>query len=108
MPESTGKSSATDGASVREEAGFDQVVERLRAVVEKLETGSLGLEQSLSAFEEGVRLSRRGSEILDGAERRVELLLRGEDGDKLVPFPAAAAAGTPAEGTGEGTGGDGA
>lgn len=70
-------------------AGFDRVIERLRGVVERLETGNLGLEQSLAAFEEGVRLSRRGAEILDRAERRVEMLLRGDDGgeDRVAPFP---------------------
>ena len=62
------------------EAGFDQVIARLRGVVERLEAGSLGLEQALAAFEEGVRLSRRGAEILDQAERRVEVLTRGEGG----------------------------
>ncbi len=69
------------------EGGFDQVVARLRAVVEKLEAGSLGLEEALAAFEEGVRLSRRGAEILDQAERRVEVLTRGADGSaQVAPF----------------------
>ncbi|HJZ88573.1 MAG TPA: exodeoxyribonuclease VII small subunit [Polyangia bacterium] len=69
------------------EAAFDQILESLRAVVDKLEGGELTLEQSLAAFEEGVRLSRRGAEILDAAERRVEVLLRGEDGAlKTEPF----------------------
>ena len=78
------------------EAGFDQVVDRLRGVVERLEGGNLSLEQSLAAFEEGVRLSRRGSEILDQAERRVEILTRGADGqteDRAVPFASAAGEG---------------
>src|SRR5206468_3862799 len=60
--------------------GFDRVLERLRQVVGRLEQGNLSLEQSLLAFEEGVGLSRRGSEILEAAERRVEILIRGEDG----------------------------
>jgi exodeoxyribonuclease VII small subunit len=68
--------------------GFDRVIERLRGVVEKLEAGSLSLEESLAAFEEGVRLSRRGTEILDQAERRVEMLTRGEGGEQVVPFVA--------------------
>ena len=91
----TGKSKVP-AAGVAGEEGFDLVLERLRGVVEKLETGSLGLEQSLAAFEEGVRLSRRGAEILDRAEQRVEALSRG-DGDKVVPLPAQ---GDPGEGEG--------
>jgi exodeoxyribonuclease VII small subunit len=69
------------------DGGFDQVIAKLRGVVEKLEAGSLGLEQALGAFEEGVRLSRRGAEILEQAERRVEILTRSVDGaPQAVPF----------------------
>lgn len=73
----------------KEESGgsFDQVLAQLRAIVERLEGGNLSLEQSLSAFEEGVRLSRSGAKILDGAEQRVEILLRDEGGaDRAAPF----------------------
>ncbi len=69
------------------EEGFDVVLEKLRGVVEKLEAGSLSLEQALAAFEEGVRLSRRGQEILDAAEKRIEVLTRGDDGsERPAPF----------------------
>jgi exodeoxyribonuclease VII small subunit len=60
------------------EARFEDVLARLGSVVEKLETGDLPLEDSLSLFEEGVRLSRIGAARLDEAERRVERLLRGD------------------------------
>ena len=66
--------------------GFDQVVERLREVVERLEAGNLSLEDSLRVFEEGVRLSRRGAELLDTAEKRVEILLANDQGTRTVPF----------------------
>lgn len=67
--------------------GFDALLEKLRAVVERLETGNLSLELSLQAFEEGVRLSRRSAEILDQAEKKVELLTRGEGGQvRAAPF----------------------
>lgn len=69
------------------EPGFDQVLAQLRAIVERLEGGNLSLEQSLAAFEEGVRLSRAGARILDAAEQRVEILTRDESGaDRAVPF----------------------
>jgi exodeoxyribonuclease VII small subunit len=67
--------------------GFDAVLERLRGVVDRLETGSLTLEESLKVFEEGVRLSRRGAQILESAEKRVEVLLQNEDGSPTTaPF----------------------
>ena len=62
------------------ELGFDQVLERLHKIVTRIEQGNLPLEQALSLFEDGVRLSRRGSSILDATEQRIELLVRGEDG----------------------------
>ena len=70
------------------ELGFDQVLDRLRQVVLRLEQGSPSLEQALLAFEDGVKLSRRGSAILDAAEQRVELLIQQEDGsERRQPFP---------------------
>ena len=64
--------------STQVEARFEDVLARLGSVVEKLEAGDLPLEDSLSLFEEGVRLSRIGAARLDEAERRVERLLRGD------------------------------
>jgi exodeoxyribonuclease VII small subunit len=72
---------AEDGGS------FDQVLAQLRGIVERLEGGNLSLEQSLAAFEEGVKLSRTGARILDAAEQRVEILLKDESGaERAVPF----------------------
>lgn len=72
-----------------EPASFDQVVDRLRQVVERLEAGQLSLEDALKAFEEGVGLARHGHALLDAAERRVELLLASdkEPSGQVVPFP---------------------
>ena len=61
--------------SAPEQFSFEQILERLEQVVERLESGELPLERSLSAFEEGVRLTKLGAERLDEAERRVEELL---------------------------------
>ena len=70
-----------------QDEGFDQVLDRLRGVVEKLEHGNLSLEESLRTFEEGVTLARRGHALLDAAEKRVELLVRGAGGEEeTAPF----------------------
>ncbi len=55
--------------------GFEEALKRLTAIVERLESGDLSLEQSLSLFEEGTRLSRSSQAQLDSAEKRVEELL---------------------------------
>lgn len=59
---------------------YDRIVERLEKLVGELEGGKLPLEQSLETFAEGVKLAREAGRKLDDAERRVELLLRAEDG----------------------------
>ena len=75
-------------ASASEETGFDETLAALKRVVDELEGGQLSLEKSLAAFEDGVRLARRGAQILDSAERRVEVLLKGEAGQepRIAPF----------------------
>jgi exodeoxyribonuclease VII small subunit len=55
---------------------FDAILQQLTAIVERLESDELDLEASLAAFEQGMTLSRRGQQILDTAEERVEILLR--------------------------------
>jgi exodeoxyribonuclease VII small subunit len=47
--------------------------------VKKLEGGELSLEESLRVFEEGVRLVKGCQEQLAVAEKRVEVLLKGEN-----------------------------
>lgn len=62
------------------EPRFDEILSRLRALVERLESGNLPLEDSLRFFEEGMELCRQGAGVLDRAEKRVEVLLAHADG----------------------------
>lgn len=62
-----------------EDATFEQILERLRVIVDALEDGDLPLEKSLALFEEGIRLSRQGAGRLDAAEKRIEELLASDD-----------------------------
>jgi len=54
---------------------FDQYMERLRSIVDKMEHGGLSLDASLKLFEEGIDVSRRLFAILNRSEGRVEALL---------------------------------
>ncbi len=66
---------------------FEASLKKLEEIVKKLEGGSLSLEDSLKAFEEGVKLSVFCSTKLDEAERRVDILLKQKDGSlKREPF----------------------
>lgn len=60
---------------------FDDILARLRALVERLESGNLALEDSLRFFEEGMELCRQGASVLDKADKRVEVLLAGAGGN---------------------------
>jgi exodeoxyribonuclease VII small subunit len=62
---------------------FEDILGRLRGIVERLEGGNLALEESLRAFEEGMELCRRGTVILDSAEKKVETLLAA---GRTAPF----------------------
>ena len=57
---------------------FEEAVGKLEDIVRKMETGDMTLEESLKAFEEGIKLARLCSRKLDEAERRVEILLKQE------------------------------
>lgn len=60
---------------------FDEALDRLEALVQRLEGGSLGLEQALSTFEEGIALSQQLQQQLGQAQRKVELLKQGLGGE---------------------------
>ena len=68
---------ATDSKTEAAPERFEDILSRLRGIVEKLEGGNLPLEESLRAFEEGMELCRKGTVILDAAEKKVETLLGG-------------------------------
>ena len=59
---------------------FETALRRLEEIVHILEEGNSPLEQSLSVFEEGIRLVKFCNEKLDTAEQKVKLLLVGDDG----------------------------
>ncbi|HBA72345.1 MAG: exodeoxyribonuclease VII small subunit [Geobacteraceae bacterium GWC2_55_20] len=66
---------------------FETSLKKLEEVVKRLEGGSLSLEDSLKAFEEGVRHAAFCSAKLDEAERKVDILLKQKDGSmKREPF----------------------
>lgn len=63
---------------------FEAALSRLEELVGSLEKGNLSLEESLKVFEEGVRLSKNCTKILDEAEKKVELLIHDKEGKKRI------------------------
>jgi exodeoxyribonuclease VII small subunit len=59
---------------------FDRALSELQAVVGKLESGGLPLEQSIALYERGVALHERCASLLTTAELRVQRLVEGAGG----------------------------
>lgn len=68
------------------EKSFESSLKELENIVRQLEAGDLPLEQSIELFEKGIQLSRDCQRRLEEAERKVELLLKSENG-KLTTVP---------------------
>ena len=54
---------------------FEASLAQLEKLVARLESGELGLEESLKAFEEGVKLTRQCQETLNTAQQKVQQLM---------------------------------
>lgn len=62
------------------EMGYEEAVEELEAIIERMDRGETGLEESLREFARGDQLARRCRQILDEAEQRIEAI-SGKDLD---------------------------
>jgi len=64
---------------------FEEILARLEAIAKQLENGDAKLEEALALFEEGVGLAKVGTQRLDDAERKIEIL---RDDNKVEAFAA--------------------
>jgi len=69
-------------------ADFEHSLTDLQALVERLENGELSLEDSLSSFEQGIRLTRDCQAALTQAEQKVQMLLERDGELQQVDFEA--------------------
>ena len=74
-----------DMARQKKNPGFEQSLNELQTLVERLESGDLSLEESLSTFEQGISLTRECQSALQDAEQRVQVLL--EQNGTLIEKP---------------------
>jgi exodeoxyribonuclease VII small subunit len=65
---------------------FEESLASLEGLVEAMEAGDLSLEESLKAFEQGIKLTRECQQALDTAEQKVQLLLANTDVPTAAPF----------------------
>lgn len=70
-----------------EKMNFEEAMAKLEEIVKNLEKGDLPLDKAMTSFEEGVKLSKVCLDQLEKADRKVEILLQGRDGQKKAePF----------------------
>ena len=67
-------------------ADFETSLAELQTLVERLESGELSLEDSLGAFEQGIRRTRDCQASLAQAEQKVQQLLERDGELQEVPF----------------------
>lgn len=65
---------------------FEDALENLEGLVEAMEDGELSLEESLKAFEKGVKLTRECQMALEKAEQKVKLLVKDDGQPESEPF----------------------
>ena len=70
------------------EANFEETIKELEVIANELEKGDLNLDESVSKFEQGMKLSKTCSEILENAEKRISILIKKDDGMEETDFNA--------------------
>lgn len=63
------------------ELNFEETMENLEKIVQELEKGDLNLDDSISKFEEGMKLSKSASKYLEEAEKKITMLACDEKGN---------------------------
>lgn len=65
---------------------FEDSMQELEKLVEQMEQGDISLEESLKAFERGIKLTRACQQSLQEAEQKVQILLEKNGQQNLEPF----------------------
>jgi exodeoxyribonuclease VII small subunit len=67
-------------------ADFEQSLEELEKLVERLERGDLPLDEALKTFERGIELARNCQAALKSAQQKVEILQKRGSQQQIEPF----------------------
>lgn len=71
---------------MKKDITFEDALKRLEEIVKALESGNTPLEDSIKLFEEGVQLSAYCNKLLESAEQKVTMLIKG-DGEDMKETP---------------------
>lgn len=64
-----------------EELNFEESMKKLEEIANELEKGNLSLDESVNKFEEGMKLSKKCSDFLNSAEKKITMLIN--DGNEI-------------------------
>ncbi|MGO4107365.1 exodeoxyribonuclease VII small subunit [Paenibacillus sp. YAF4_2] len=73
-------------AAANNEISFEEAMEQLEKIVERLESGDVPLETAIELFQEGMKLSQLCGGKLEQVERKIELLIETEQGFQKKAF----------------------
>ena len=62
-----------------EKGKFEESIEKLEQIANELEKGDLNLDESVSKFEEGMKLSKECTKILEEAEKKISILINNQN-----------------------------
>lgn len=92
---------STQAKKAAPETKFEDAMQRLEEIVEKMESGDLPLEELIVRYEEGMKLVKVCQDRLTAAEQRIEIITRNNAGKPVVQKFEPAVAVTPPETQGE-------
>ena len=64
----------------KDEISFEEKIKKLESIVSELESGEVNLDDAIDKYTEAMKLSKECTEKLDDAEKRINILVQGEDG----------------------------
>lgn len=67
---------------MQEEMNFEEAIKKLEEIATELEKNDLDLDTSVTKFEEGMKLSKQCSKMLEEAEKKISVLIK--DGESIV------------------------
>jgi len=76
----------SDQETQLEALSFEEAFDQLQSAVGRLEEGDLTLEEAIALYEQGMRLARHCSELLDTAELQVQQLSVADDQGQMAMF----------------------
>ena len=71
---------------MEKKGSFEETIKELEKIATELENGDLSLEDSVSKFEEGMKLSKQCNDLLENAEKRITISLKDGEETKEESF----------------------